>query len=214
MEIPDQTHVQTTFFFFYNSQIATNVRTWKWVAGTLGQPTNTAKIDAAFNTATLPDTYAPLMATGVAFQGIRYVPVPNSSSLAPVYSTGVTGTGTGGGVALPKQTSALIRLRTLVLGKKGENRIYVPFPSQDANETTGLPNAGYIANLVNLALLLAGPIPCDSTTGAAGNLVPTVNKRPDNTIPLTLIASGVAGHAWATQRRRGDYGKVNKSPFA
>lgn len=214
MDFADGSHVQTTFFFYFDSQLATNVRTWKWVAGVTGQATNTAKIDAAFVTADIATIMNNLLSTGATMPGIRYVPSPNPSNLAPIYSTTVTTTGAGGAVALPKQTAGLCRFKSLTAGSKGENRIYVPFPPAALNDSTGKPSAGYLSNLLDLALLLGQPMVCDSVSGAAGTLVPTLNIRPGGAFPPDLIAAGVTAHSWATQRRRGDYGKVNKNPFA
>jgi hypothetical protein len=214
MDFADSTHVQTTFYFFFNSQIATNIRTWIWKPSVAGQPTNTTKIDNAFLAAGIGVIYGTLIANGATMQGVRYAPQPNPMGLAPIYSSATNTAGTGGAVALPKQATALIRFKTLLLGGSGENRLYIPFPPATANETTGEPTATYIGLLNTMALILAGPVACQSTTGGSGQLIPTLNRRPTSTFPLTQIQAGLAGHAWATQRRRGDYGRTNRSPFA
>jgi len=214
MDIADQGHVQTTFYFFMNSQIATNIRTFRWQPTVAGQPTNTTKIDDALIAAGVAIGYGGLLANSATLQGVRYIPQPNPLGLAPIYSAALVQAGIGGAVALPKQATALMRFKTLKLGGSGENRCYVPFPPAAANETTGEPTAGFIAMLNNQAILLAQPIDCLSTTGGTGQLIPTLNRRPTSTFPLTVLQAGTAGHAWATQKRRGDYGRTNRSPFA
>jgi len=214
MDIADQGHVQCVFYFFMNNQIATNTRTFRWNPTVSGQPTNTTKIDDALLAAGISAQYAVLIANSATLQGVRYSPQPNPLGLAPVYSSALNQAGTGGATALPKQATALMRFKTLKLGAAGENRCYVPFPPTAGNETTGEPTAGYIGLLNNQALTFAANIDCLSTTGGTGQLIPTLNRRPASTFPLTTISAGLAGHAWATQKRRGDYGRTNRSPFA
>ena len=213
MVFNDKTYFQTTFYYFFNGQIATNIRTWQWVAGVPGQPTNTAKVDDALIVANLPGLLQPLLTTGVLLQGIRYVPVPNTDRIAPIYSNAIAAVGNGGAIALPKQATALCRFKADVLGKSGENRIYIPFPPAFGNETTGELTVGYIGLLIDLATFLSQPQVCNSTTGAAGQIIPTLNVKHGVFAAPQPIASGIAGRAWATQRRRGDYGRTNKSPF-
>ena len=86
----------------------------------------------------------------------------------------------------------------------------MPFPSPAANETNGTPTAGYISLLANYAAgmrsnfnIIDGPVTatynmCLYAGGVATPLFVTSSRQRD---------------AWATQRRRGDFGKVNGLPF-
>jgi hypothetical protein len=213
MDFPDGSVFETQFYFQYNSQIAINRRAWKWVASIPGQPTNTTKVDAALLAASLPAAYSALLVDAAVLLGVAYKPIPNPANQAAVYSTATTTAGTAGAVSLPKQTCGLIRFKSATMGKRGEGRIYVPFPSTTSNETTGVPTAGYVANLLSLGTLLGSNLACTSTTAAAGSIQPVLIPGPGIVTPPIQVTTMLALSAWATQRRRGDFGRLNRSPF-
>lgn len=214
MTFADGTYFETIFYFYYNSQMATNRRAWRWTAGVGGQPTDTTRVDDAFLNVTLEGIYGSLMVNAAELVGIRYTPLPNSGSVAPVYSNTVTSAGSGGAVALPKQSAALVRLKSTFLGKRGEGRVYIPFPPAAGNELTGVPTVAYISALSDLAAVFGVAQVCNSTTGVPGTIAPVLIPGPGGALTPIPVTSATPGHSWATQRRRGDYGRVNKNPFA
>jgi hypothetical protein len=125
---------------------------------------------------------------------------------------GAAGLGTAGVIALPEQVSGLITLLTDTIGRHGEGRQYVPFPSATNNSGDGIPDAGYEVVLNALANTLVSPLNVIGGTG--GNLLfnPVIFPRAAIALYRVLTASRVVP-AWATQKRRGSYGRFNTPPF-
>jgi hypothetical protein len=75
----------------------------------------------------------------------------------------------------------------------------------------GIPSATYISNAQALGNVLS--IPTGAIPNGAGslNMSPVIWHRSTNT--FTLINGYVVRPKFATQRRRGDFGRVNIMPF-
>jgi hypothetical protein len=91
------------------------------------------------------------------------------------------------------------------------------FPDASDDINNGVPSAGYQTALSNwLAVYLtAVTVPNAGATGSV-SLVPCLNHRPGKTpLPATVtdITSGSISAFWATQRRRGSFGRANSVPF-
>lgn len=123
------------------------------------------------------------------------------------------GGGTVGGDLLPRQVSGLLSKRSAVAGRRKGGRFYVPFPGEDDNAATSVPTAGYVARLDTLGITLASQL----NFGLIGVAVPVIYQRPPRFFPLLYDTRGIAtirsNPAWATQRRRGSFGRVNISPL-
>lgn len=120
------------------------------------------------------------------------------------------GAGTNIGVPLPKQITGLITKRTLFPGGQGRGRMYVPFPNEENSEAPGVPTVAYRNLMATLANLFVG----NQTAGPIGNQVTFVYgvySRVSST--FSDITGGIVRAKWATQRRRGDYGRSNVAPF-
>lgn len=118
-----------------------------------------------------------------------------------------TSVGSLSAVPLPTQDTGIVSLNTLKSGRAYRGRFYFPFPlvSQlDATDST--PTAAYVTALKNLADAL---VKTWNVVGAGGTatLVPTIYHRANQT--NDQIIGYVAKKLWATQRRRGDYGRLN-----
>jgi len=127
-----------------------------------------------------------------------------------VKNTGDAGVGTGGATAGPRQTAGLISWKTALAGPGGRGRTYVPFPSNSDVDTDGTPNATYVGKLGDLDNALGA-----FTTVSAGGRSATVaigirQSKTGNFVPFN---AGVNNKKWATQKRRGSYGRPNSSPF-
>lgn len=121
-----------------------------------------------------------------------------------------TAPGTGGAGLMPTQASGLISWYTDLLGKQGQGRTYIPFPSPTQNATDGTPIAGYISMLGNLASYLRNNIVI--TVGGIAGTFEKVLYQGGIATPL-FVDNATLRDAWATQRRRGAYGKANKNPW-
>lgn len=121
------------------------------------------------------------------------------------------GPGTGGVDGLPRQIAGLITKRTNLAGRGYRGRLYLPFPSTDSNVGEA-PSIPYLALCDNLTLALFA-FTTITDAGAASATVSQVlwKKPPVSPVPIVaLIPQG----KWATQRRRGSYGRPNVSPIS
>lgn len=127
---------------------------------------------------------------------------------------GSTGPGTfaSGTGALPTQVCGLVTLRTNRSGRTGRGRVYLPFPDAAGNSATlDSPNAAYVAAVATWLTAVQGPL----TLTVGGNslvfsLIVLNKVLPGGSPQVTAF---VTQAKWATQRRRGPYGRLNSLPW-
>lgn len=112
---------------------------------------------------------------------------------------------------LPTQVSGLIRWVTDFAGAAGRGRSYIPFPSVDWMGANGFPTNEAIIALNAIADAIRAAIP--TVTGALGG-VATFQQIIWNPISPefaagNIVKSYLSEQKFATQRRRGNFGKVN-----
>lgn len=142
---------------------------------------------------------------GVSLQILRPLPVG-----AAAISTANDGAGVGPGDLMATQVSGIIGSRANQAGRANRGRVYIPFPSESDNTSAGAPNPAYLATLDPIGnylfttrILGVGP---DQVT-----LQPCLWHRTSST--TTSILDYAVRSKWATQRRRGMYGRLNLPPF-
>lgn len=148
---------------------------------------------------------------GVGARDITFVP-----KQAAAYSTSGAGAGSAGADGLPRQTAGLLSIYDGLAGKGHRGRFYVPFPAAADNTGDGKPTAAYGLRLATLATAVFTALVVVGASGTS-TLTPGLVHRRANKLPLpfpTFTASGVPfiRNVWATQRRRGSYGRPNSSP--
>jgi len=194
----------------YPSQVATNKRDWQCVSLTGGSSVGSAATITELDTL-FAGLVKPCMTADADYYGSQlYYQTPVGAPPRPESFIGNAGPGSDAGEALPLQTSGLISLYSDTLGKTGQGRIYVPFPSIDSQGTDSTPDALYNVDLSNLATSLITPRTV--TDGAVTAIFNPVLYKPGGAPPLQLTRA-VPRDAWATQRRRGNFGRVNNRPF-
>jgi len=162
--------------------------------------------------------YKDLMPADAAYRGaqctILNVTPPYLARTIPASANANAGVGVAAGAPMPGQVSGLISLQTTRASRAGRGRTYVGFPAMVHDNGAGNPTAAYVALLVALADQIAVGLSI-STGGRTATLVRvllhTINKF-EVVPPPDGIISFVARAKWATQRRRGDYGRLNVSP--
>ena len=149
--------------------------------------------------------YTQLLSEHALFEGTSCQRVsPDETSTYASTDAGIPGESVGD--LLPRQVSGMITLYSPLIGRKNRGRCYVPFPGEAANDVDSTPVAGYVTVLQELADLLAAPQ--DISAGSAtATLVPVI--RHADATSETQLDRGVARDKWATQRRRGSYGRAN-----
>lgn len=124
--------------------------------------------------------------------------------------------GVGGvlGDPLPKQVSGIVTRLGVFKGRKHRGRVYVPFPGEASNDPVeGRPNNTYLTALSTYGQKITDPLAVNNL-GNTATLLPghIVTVAPGNN-QFHEWVSYVHRPYWATQRRRGDYGKENESPI-
>lgn len=153
----------------------------------------------------------PLLSNGAQYYGTQvYLMNPIGPAPRPDSFKGNTVAGTGGAGLMPTQVSGLISFYTPQLGKVGQGRAYIPFPSLAAGQSDGTPTPEYLANLSALATFLR--VLNNITAGAISGDFEHVLYQGGSATPL-FITDATPRDAFATQRRRGAYGRVNTPPF-
>lgn len=206
-------------------QAAVNVRYWR-VDSHTGNGGNLAQLAALLNAA-LDDDYKGLLSVGATYRGVqvqRVWPTPPTVAESNVTTAGV---GLVAGDMQPKQVSGLITFTTGLAGRKYRGRLYVPFPGEASNAVLGVPVAAYVTGLTNLgSLYTASYSPgAGADTSFVQPIIPTrvlragtggtTGKPPiyDLNGGYNRVIASFARPFWATQRRRGDYGRKNVVPI-
>lgn len=121
--------------------------------------------------------------------------------------------GTAGTDRLPGQVAALIKRRADTGGAKGRGRVFIPFPDEIDNSTSGRLSAGYVADAETLAshwmesFLL--------TVGAGSvQLFPVI--WPGIGVPVVVpldVTAHLVEPTWATIRSRASRGRLGQNPW-
>jgi len=127
----------------------------------------------------------------------------------PAMASGGGGVGLVVGDALPKQVAGIIAKITAFAGRAFRGRAFVPFPSEADNDNASRPTADYCSRLAILGGIVKGTLLVIDGLNNAG-LTPQILHRASMTV--TPIVDAFDRKFWATQRRRGDFGRINTMP--
>jgi len=200
--------VQTRMYCTLDNQVSIN--SLFFLVNSIGTPAATDADVATFMDTAVGAAIKAMLPTASEYRGFQAQIVwPNPRRPAQTGNAGA-GAGTVASDPLPTQVTGLVFLTSNIAGPGGRGRIYLPFPTESQNDASGLPTAGYqtLAGAVITAWFGASAI---AEGGRTANLVPVLYKRSAHTT-TQLITGGVRAK-WATQRRRGDYGRPNISPI-
>jgi len=157
--------------------------------------------------------YKNIIAVQATYRGVECrvvnVPKPLPAAYGSAFGAG-PGLGTGG--VLPRQTSGIITLRTELGGPFGRGRIYLPFPPVVANDPAGVPTVGH-QNLMTAWGQAAIKVYTVNNVGNTGACTATPVLYHRDLKTYSQITNIVVRPVWATQKRRGSYGRGNLSPI-
>lgn len=195
---------QVRIFTRFGSQLGLMIRQYRITAETAGgvTPQEIAVVmDGAYGVPVRATLSSSANYLGVDVQRLR--PLPPT-----VVAIGSAGAAAGlvPGDPLPRQCSGLITLRTNFAGRRFRGRAYVPFPGETDNTSLSAPSAAYVVNLGSISTVMNGPI---SVTGVAGTAIMNGVIWNRTTLTDTLITTNIPRTEWATQRRRGAFGRPN-----
>ena len=123
--------------------------------------------------------------------------------------------GTAGTTPIPTQVAGMVSFYCEDGGRKGRGRSYIPFPDQASNvAATDTPITAYVNNLDLFAAAVLGPNEISSgpnTLTLNGGLFDQYSPS----IPVFRpFVTWISRRRWATQRKRGNYGRANANPFS
>ena len=191
-------------------QVSTNTRKYQLVSLSSGTTFPSGDFVLAYD-ADMVNLYPPLLSTGAQYYGVQaYLMNPIGLPPRPDHVNINATAGTFGAGLLPTQSSGLISLYSSTLGKIGQGRIYVPFGSPTALDANGTPTAAYGLGLTDLGAYSAA-----NRVIIAGGI--TATFRPclyqGGVDTPRFIETFKIHDAFATQRRRGSFGRANSLPF-
>ena len=174
----------------------------------VGIATPTTDDLAAAEDARLGPLYKALLTAAATYD---FVSCRRVSGVAPFKLSSLNGVNGGAGTVagdpLPKQTAGVISLYANSIGKKYRGRSFIPFPGEADSGALAGPTAGYITRLASLAVAYRQQ--WSFTLGVTLITMDPVIWPGDPLFPTQPISVAIAQAKWATQRRRGAYGKPN-----
>jgi len=208
-QMPPGSVVRATTYFTAPGQIATTTRRWQLTTLT-GASTASAQDFVDTYDQNLSLVFAPALSNGANYYGTQvYLENPIGLPPRPATTSANFQPGTGGAGLLPTQCAPVIAFYTATLGKKGQGRIYTPFPptaAVEANNTLAPAYSlliGAIANLLSAPMLVApGPV--------SATYIPVMYQG--GATPAYPIVSAATRDAFGTQRKRGSFGRANAAP--
>jgi hypothetical protein len=209
--------LRTRFFCSAGDQGSVNTIYWQ-VTAVLGDPTTDLNAAEALDNRMGP-FFRALMPSTAEYDGVTCQVVRTPAVTAQV-ARAAAGAGTGGAIAMPRQVTSLVSFLTENAGRKYRGRVYLPFPPIDAATPEGLMTAAYALLIAQWSAELSATIAfANHLTGATGQV--SVNKvimhflkkgQAGPPEPPTVITNIKPGELFATQRRRGSFGRTNASP--
>jgi len=196
--------IETKILCWVNFQVGINVRHWRCGTNPGGL---TLEDWMAHLVAELEPLYTAYLATTTIVDAIKTKiigPAGVSEELTELRGTA----GLAAATTMARQASGIVTLTTGLGGRKNRGRIYLPFVTEEMNETTGSPNGAGITAMENVATFYS-TVQNVTVGDFTMILAPVLVHRgpaPDEPTPITGF---IVRDKWATQLRRGDYGPIN-----
>lgn len=193
---------------YTSSQVGINTAHFRCTAET-GVGSTDQQVADAFDAALAP-RYKAAISGGARYRGCSVQRISPGIPTVPAFAIGNDGIGTVAGGMMGTQLSGLVSARTSLAGRRYRGRVYIPFPAEDSNAATGVPEAAYIVAIDDIGDELYSVFPVVNGGNSTTN-DPVVWHR--GLLLGTPITGWLARPSWATQRRRGAYGRQNTTPF-
>jgi hypothetical protein len=209
--------LRVRFYCTAGDQASVNTMFWKVVA-TSGAPTTDLNAADEFDFFMGP-FYKALMPASAQYDGCT-VQVVRKPPMTPQVGRASAGVGTDGTIAMPRQVSSLVSYLTANAGRRYRGRSYLPFPPVDAAQTDGQMTTAYKLKVAQWSAQWASITGLDNSLTAPTGFVTVVQVVPHflkkgqvgPEEPPTTVTNVKPGELFATQRRRGSFGRQNTSP--
>lgn len=195
-----------------NDQAAVNTYNFQAIAST-GTGVTDVDVAAAF-VGFMGTFYGNLCSNATLYKGVQVYFVKRISGGAlPNPANDISGAGncTGGALALPRNTAAVLKYNGFSRGPGGRGRVFLPFLPTDTQDANGEPNTAVRTFIDAFAANLLNPTVVGTTPNQVTFSWILLHRGP----PITaeqLIAAASAGK-FGQMHKRGDYGRPNVSPI-
>lgn len=199
-------------WFTQAEQAAVCTTHWLCVS-TSGTPTTLQQICDAWDTA-VQALWKTLIDSESIYNGtqayVDQVPLPQFAA-----TTSSAGAGDGAALAVPRQATGLLGWTTSFAGPQFRGRLYLPFPGVDEDASGGIPTNLYRAhgNALGAAIVAFTTVTVGGGTLAGYPCILHRKNKAGTIPPPTQITLGTTRAKFATQKRRGSYGRPNVSPI-
>lgn len=190
------------------SQIGVNTVHYRITQATNPIGDNIAAAQISLALAPLYKAYLPQTANYLGVSVQRAYPLPRTRAYA---TKADQGPGTQLLDMMPKQVSGLIKCWADAGGPAYRGRIYLPFPCEADNDANGQPTNSWNTLATPIKNYLYSVITVTSG-GNTNDWTPVIYHRAGPSNSPTIVQAQVV-LKWATQKRRGDFGRINALPF-
>jgi hypothetical protein len=190
-------------------QVAIN-RFWYRVQTVGGSPLTDQDVATYADTFVGPD-YKAFLNNNAEYRGVLVQVVRGADTFIAAVGNANAGFGTAGPTSLPRQTAGITSWYTALGGRRYRGRTYWPFPAAQDDTGDGAPSVGY-ATRIDTA---AGHFAVFNAYGVGGRFASfqlVILHRKVLPTQWDAIQTRFTRTVWATQRKRGAYGKANRSP--
>jgi hypothetical protein len=161
--------------------------------------------------------YKALLSSACQYRGTSVQKVQPLPRAVNDLAVGAAANGGLSGNMTPTQVAAIIRLETALAGRPFRGRIYVPFMTAGAVNAVGNMTSGYFTLLTALAaaIPMAAVVNHGLIVAGIGLCIwhrKGYHKPPINVGFTDAVTAVVPTDLFATQRRRGNLGRVNNVP--
>lgn len=155
--------------------------------------------------------YVDLLSVDATYRGVSVQRVNPQPKTIPVVSIVQQSGGLVVGNPLPPQTAGLVSLKGSAAGRRFQGRIYLPFPGENSNAAEGVPSFDYVVDANSIGTSMITGYSIAGTIGGSAEFVYTLDVTGADV--NKDFNSFVTRPGWATQQRRGAFGRTNITPF-
>ena len=206
---------------YVNNQISVNTSWWKAIAVTGGPIANSYIGFSLLFDLAMANVYKPWMSSKARYRGVGvqlWDPIINAPASTESQITTSDGPGIGTAALQATQVSGLIAWKTGLPGRHFQGRIFPGFADELFQDADGKFTAGGrtvldgIRVIYTLPITLTSGVNTETWTLTVRSFTPAV--PPANPLSVfNTVTQGITRANFATQRRRGQLGKLNVLPF-
>jgi hypothetical protein len=196
---------RVNFYLWVDGQIGiTGINTF--INMVTGAPVNAGDLAFAYMAATDPN-FTLLTANAVLILGARASRVKGAGPDPQAGIATSTSTGSSANPPMPQQASGIMSYYTIFAGRSKRGRMYIPFPSVGDQDTDASPIQNYADRITALGDNIMGVTAFTGISTGSANINWVIWHKA--TLTTDDVASHIGRKRWATQKRRGNYGKLN-----